>query len=159
MVEITLVETKKIVEKNETKDELVVLNILNTLDDDINKSDDITQTNQNYEIDSIEEEKKIIARVNIELIPSSKMWFGFINITNPKKKWHKSYKRATSYNFDVGNNSWLMMTHKAKFSIKDVDNTKKYDIKSTTYFKIDSKNGIKELSYSEYKSLGGYRVW
>ena len=156
------VKVEEIVEENKTKeiDKPIVLNILNTLDDDINKSSDINQTVQNYEINNtIEENKETIARSTIELIPSSKMWFGFINITNPKKRWHKSYKRATAYSFDVNGSRWLMMTNKAKFSIKDIEDTKEYDIKSTTYFKIDDEDGIKKLSYNEYKALGGYRVW
>ena len=157
------VETKIIIEENKTKDnnKSIVLHILKNVENDTNKSNDINQTIQTYEIvnDNIEEDKKIITRTNIELIPSSKMWFGFINITNPKKRWHKSYKRTTPYNFDVNNSRWLMMTHKAKFTIKDIENIKEYDIKSTTYFKIDKEDGIKELTYDKYKALGGYRVW
>jgi len=157
------IKKEKIVEKNETKEinKPIVLNILNSLDSDTNKSIDTNQTIQNYEINDtiVVENSDIIKRSNIELIPSSKMWFGFINITNPKKRWHKSYKRATSYNFDVNNSKWLLMINRAKFNIKDREEIKKYNIKSTTYFKINKEVGIEEITQDEYKSLGGYRVW
>ncbi len=166
IIAIASVEIKKIIEKNETKEvsKPIVLNILNTLNYETTEANKTTQSDEiNNSIIVVKKDKKlekiIALRTNIEIIPLSKMWFGFINITNPKKIWHKSYKREKSYSFDVNNKSWLMMTNKAKFNIKDGKKNKKYDIKSTTYFKINSENGMQEVSYNEYNSLGGYRVW
>ncbi|SHO80845.1 membrane protein [hydrothermal vent metagenome] len=166
VVDIKPIEIKKVVEKNETvdnsKNKVAILDILNTLDSDKNSTLDVNDRTKDYNKTTdniVEEEKKVALRSNIELIPSSKIWFGFINITNPKKRWHKSYKRATSYSFDVEKDSWLMMINRGKFTIKDNNNTKEYDIKSRTYFKINSQDGIEEITYNEYKSLGGYRVW
>lgn len=94
-------------------------------------------------------------RDSIELTPHKKMWFGFINTT---EKWHRSYRRTQSYNFNVKDSNWLLMTKNATFDFNDKNITTDYEVKNTIYFKID-KYGVAEVTKDEYKALGGYRVW
>ncbi len=102
-----------------------------------------------------QEEKAIVEKPEVFIVPVQKLWFGLINMET-KKRIH--YSISESFAVNVKDNAWLAATSSAPFSLDDGVESKMFQDAREHYFKLD-KEGIKELSKAEYIALGGWDQW
>jgi hypothetical protein len=98
----------------------------------------------------VEESKKIVS-----IVPVGRLWFGLIDMEASTRD---HFSVSDSYDLDVTTKSWLVATSSAPFSLKEADKIEEFNDAKSHYFKI-SKEGMEELTKSEYVSQGGYRKW
>jgi cytoskeletal protein RodZ len=93
--------------------------------------------------------------VPIVITPKKKLWFGVINTTT-KKRQH--FIKSEPYLFDTTQNSWLVATSSAYFSLTDGNETQAFQDAKSHYFFVDTK-GATELTKKEFIARGGWRYW
>ncbi|RLA59281.1 MAG: hypothetical protein DRQ78_10805 [Epsilonproteobacteria bacterium] len=108
--------------------------------------------------DNIEEktsQSQSMTQSTILLIPINRLWFGLVN-SETKDRDHFSVSEP--YEIEMGKNTWLLATSSAEFSLTKENNTQNFNDAKEHYFKLD-KDGIQELSKSEYVAQGGWAQW
>lgn len=87
----------------------------------------------------------------VSIVPADRLWFGIVDMQT-KQREHFSVSNGSE--LDVSEKRWLVATSSAPFSLFYFNETKEFNDAIEHYFKMD-KNGVEELSKSDYIALGG----
>jgi len=96
----------------------------------------------------------VVSNLGIK-VRSKRLWIGIYNLTT-KKKINKIARGL--FNLNIGNNKFAIVTGHSHFNLITENGIKKFSNKGKVYFTV-SKDGIKELSRREYKTLTKRRAW
>lgn len=113
------------------------------------------------------EEKVVLEEQYIEVIetkpaesvltlrPKSRIWFG---IVYPATGERDNFTASELYTFDLSKGDVLLATSGASFFLAENGEERTYNDGKAHHFQLN-KSGIREVTKSEYVTLGGYRRW
>ncbi|NPA51050.1 MAG: hypothetical protein GXO02_05420 [Epsilonproteobacteria bacterium] len=131
----------------------------NRTNQDINLEDSLAaspnKSEENLTNSVVNEEKNKVQKSIVEIGSKYKLWIGYINLNNFKRK---SEIISKPKKFEVTNKGILLVTGHGKFYIKNGDKNLRYKDRKKHYFYFhDGK--VEEVGRKKFRELAKSKVW